>query len=146
MDPIDTDRSLIELGLITFEDLEAADEASPILTRAANRPIRRLSLTDLYLFIRINLALPALIPIAIERLEDAPMQQAAEYPADLLTAVLESDARYWLENRDQWEQMLPILATAMEQAQTTTEEGETTYAIGDTLAAAVLHFMSHYKA
>ena len=146
MDDLDENRSLIELDLLSADDLESADDAAPTLTRAANRPLRRLGLVELYLFTKYNLALKAVIPRATARLEDDPMLQAAEYPADLLTTVLESDARYWRDHREQWEQMLPILATAMELAQTTTDEGETTYAIGDTLAAAVLHFMSHHKA
>lgn len=146
MEEFDPQRSLVELGLISADDLEAAGEAAPALVRAINRPLRRLGAAELFLFVRANLALSAVLPRAMQCLEDAPLLQAAEYPADLLTAVLEADARYWLDNRDAWEQMLPILAAAMEQAQVTSEEGEVSYAIGDALAAAVLHFMSHHTA
>ncbi len=147
MEPVEIDprRSLVELGLASIDDLDTAGDAGPLVARALNAPIRRLTLTDLYLLTRHNIALPAVAPIVIERLADAPMLQAAEYPADLLTALLESDARYWLDHRDQWESALPIVAAAMEQAATPGEDEEITYAIGDGLAAAILHFMGHHK-
>lgn len=142
---LDPRRSLVELDLASADDLDAAGDASPQLARALNTPIRRLGVADLYLFLRFNIALPAVVPLALERLADAPMRQAAEYPADLLTALLETDARYWLDNPDTWAAALPIIADAMEQAQTTTDEGEISYAIGDGLGAAILHFMGHHK-
>lgn len=148
MDPsaLDPRRSLVELGLATLDDLDAAGDAAHALIRALNAPRRRLTTADLYLLLRFNVALPAIVPMALERLADAPMLQAAEYPADLLTALLETDARHWLDHREQWEAAIPIVADAMEQAQATGDDGEVTYAIGDALAAAVLHFMGHHKA
>ncbi len=145
METYPNNQSLAELGLVSAGDLDCHGDASPRLLRALNVPLRKLSPTDLYLLIHANLALPAIVPLIAARLEAAPFLQAAEYPGDLVTALLESDSRYWLENRETWESMLPIVASAMEQAQTTNDEGEVTYNIGDSLATAVLHFMSHHK-
>lgn len=145
MNEPDPRQTLVQLGCVSPEDLQDSDEHSSALARAINTPLRRLGVTDLYLLIRANLALAAVIPLAQERLLDSPYLQAAEFPGDLLTTLLESDARYWLGNQGAWEEMLPIVALAMEQAQTTDDNGEVTYAIGDGLAAAVLHFMGHHK-
>lgn len=143
---LDPRRSLLEQDLASIDDLDAVGDAGPQVARALNTPVRRLGTAELYLLLRFNLALPAVVPLVLARLEDAPMLQAAEYPADLLTVLLESDARYWLEHRDAWESALPIIANAMELAQTTDDEGEITYSIGDGLGAAILHFMGHHKA
>ena len=140
----DPRRSLAELGLLDHDDIDAAGDLGAAVSRAATKPLRRLGVGELYTLLRLNLAMSVVVPLTMERLADAPYVQAQDYPGDLLTALLESDSCHWLEHRDQWEEMIPIVAAAMEQAQVTSEEGETTYAIGDSLGAAVLHFMGHH--
>jgi len=140
----DPRRSLAELGLVDHDDIDAAGDLGAAVSRAATKPLRRLGVGELYTLLRLNLAMSVVVPLTMERLADAPYVQAQDYPGDLLTVLLESDARYWLDHRDRWEEMIPIVATAMEQALVTSEEGETTYAIGDSLGTAVLHFMGHH--
>lgn len=141
----DARRSLAELGLLGSDDIDAAGDLGPAVSRVATTPLRRLGVGEIYTLLRLNLALAVAVPLAMERLEEKPYLQAADYPGDVLTALLESDARYWQDHREHWVAMIPVVAAAMEAAQVTGEDGETTYAIGDTLGAAVLHFMSHHK-
>lgn len=138
--------SLLELGLVTPDDINADDDAGRAMLRAAQLPLRRLALPDLYILLRFNVALAVVVPIVLHRLADKPMLQAAEYPADLLSALLEADAQFWRDQPVLWEETLPIVAQAMEEAQVTDENGEISFAIGDSLAAAILHFMSLHKA
>lgn len=142
----DSRRSLIELGVVTLDEIESLGDAAGPVLRAAQLPLRRLALPDLYVLLRFNVALAVIVPIVLQRLADKPMLQAAEYPADLLSALLESDAYFWKDQPNLWEETLPVLAQAMEEAQVTDEHGETAFSIGDSLAAAILHFMSHHKA
>lgn len=146
MEAINEKASLIELGLVSADDIVVDDDAGKALLRAAQLPLRRLALPDLYLLLRFNVALAVIVPIVLQRLADKPMLQAAEYPADLLSALLESDAYFWKEQPNLWEETLPVLAQAMEEAQITDENGDIAFALGDSLAAAILHFMSHHKA
>lgn len=146
MEAINEKASLIELGLVSADDIVVDDDAGKAFLRAAQLPLRRLGLPDLYVLLRFNVALAVIVPIVLQRLADKPMLQAAEYPADLLSALLESDAYFWKEQPTLWEETLPVLAQAMEEAQITDEHGEIAFAIGDSLAAAILHFMSHHKA
>jgi len=89
----DPRRSLLALGLLDADAVDAAGDLGPAVLRAATLPLRRLGVAELYVLLRLDLALSVVVPMVLERLIDSPYLQATEYPGDLLTALLETDAR-----------------------------------------------------
>ena len=62
----DPQRSLAELGLLSSDDVDAAGDLGAAVSRAATMPLRRLGVGDLYTLLRLNLALPVIVPIRLE--------------------------------------------------------------------------------
>ena len=152
---IDLRRNLLELDPGCFDDTDSDDYVAMLARRLAARPLRKFNATDLYSAIRHNVGLPWLIPLAIARLEAEPFAAAGDHPGDLLTAVLESDTRFWLERHDLWLVMVEILGQALIQAtdaaeaarraehpDETDETGEMWMPnyLGDDFMGALLHF------
>ncbi len=113
---IDLRRNLLELDPGCFDDADSNDYVAMLARRLAAKPLRKFNATDLYAAIRHNVGLPWLVPLAIARLEEEPFATAGDHPGDLLTAVLESDSRFWLERHDLWLVMVEILGQALTQA------------------------------
>ncbi len=152
---IDLRRNLLELDPGCFDDAEYDDQVAMLARRLAAKPLRRFNATDLYAAIRHNVGLPWLIPLAIARLEEEPFVAAGDHPGDLLTVVLESDTRFWLDRHDLWLVMVEILGQALTQA---TDAAEAAYRaehpdeteetgemwmpgyLGDDFMGALLHF------
>ena len=113
---IDLRRNLLELDPGCFDDAEFDDQIALLARRLAAKPLRKFNATDLYAAIRHNVGLPWLVPLAIARLEEDPFLTAGDHPGDLLTVVLESDSRFWLERHDLWLVMVGILGQALTRA------------------------------
>jgi len=141
LDACDRNRSLVQLELVAEDDLERAGDVAPALFRAASKPMRRIEPGELCLFLRHGLVLVAAVPMAIERLIDAPFLQAIEWPGDLLTALLEVDLEFWKAQPQHWDATRDLLASGLALIQTQDENGEPIFPIGDGLAAAIMHFM-----
>jgi len=152
---IDLRRSLLELAPGCFDDAETDDYVAMLAGRLGSKPLRKFNATDLYAAIRHNVCLPWLIPLAIARLEEEPFLAAGRHKGDLLTAVMESDARFWKERHDLWLAVVEVLGralteaaeaaeTARRAAQTGEEEvgGEAWLPdyLGDDFMGALLHF------
>ncbi len=152
---IDLRRNLLELDPGCFDDAEYDDQVALLARRLCAKPLRKFSPTDLYAAIRLNVALPSLVPLAIARLEEDPFVTAGDHPGDLLTVVLESDSRFWLDRHDLWLVMVEILGRALTRAtdaaeaarraahpDETEETGEMWMPnyLGDDFMGALLHF------
>ncbi len=62
------------------------------------RPIGELTVEDLRLLIGQDIALPYLLPLALEVLRDNPMAEGDMYEGDLLSAVLTRNSAVWTES------------------------------------------------
>jgi len=108
----------------------------------------RLRPEDVYVLVRAGSSLDAAMPVALATLVEEPFVHAAEYPGDLLTAVLECDPNFWRGHPDWWEFTAEsILTPAIEtilaaQADRAPEELPVPPPVGDALMEAIVHFRS----
>jgi hypothetical protein len=65
------------------------------------RAVGSLEVEDLRVLIGQQVGLGALLPLAIERLEEDPMAEGDYYPGDLLVAVLRVPRDYWDDHPEQ---------------------------------------------
>lgn len=149
---VDVRKTLPELDPSCFDDAEFDGYVAQLAARLAAKPLRRYGIGDLYGAIRHNVGLPWLVPLAIERLEADPFARAGEHPADLLTAVLESDTRFWQERHDLWLAMVGVMERALVKMTDSAEKAaralnpdaeETPWMpnyLGDDFMGALLHF------
>lgn len=104
-------------------------------------PMAKFGAEDLLLLARYRVGLGFVVPLAFEKLAEEPFLQAAEFPGDLLTAVLEVPESFWRARLALWEAGTSVLEVAMERVE---EEREVdmplTALVGDGLAAAILYF------
>lgn len=112
--------------------------------RLCVKPVRKLTPGELMYLIQMAAGLRFTIPLALEKLEEAPFLQAATHPGDLLVAVLESSPAYWAGAYPVWLQTIGILelAVTIVQEQTANPEAETYLPdfLGDDFMTALLHF------
>jgi hypothetical protein len=137
----DRRRSLIELDPEAGQDEDLSRQVHAVLTK----PARRLSTGELEFLIGENRSLTYTVPLAIEKLADAPFLEVARYPGDLLTTMLQSDSRFWTERKDLWLEMVEILEEAVNaiNAHMESQEEQDAYLpshVGDEFMAALLHF------
>jgi hypothetical protein len=66
------------------------------------RPVRSLETEDLRVLVGQKVGLAALLPLAIDRLEEDPMAEGDYYPGDLLVAVLRVPRDYWAGHPEQY--------------------------------------------
>ncbi len=59
-----------------------------------------------------GIALPYLVPIALEHLENHPFAEAEFYPGDLFHSILSIDEKYWLMHKDSLRCLRKCLHTA----------------------------------
>ena len=144
MPDFDVHRSLVELDPETWQSGGLAEDAPASVLRLSAKPVRRLSAEDLYPLVRMNLSLPFTAPLALEALQEDPLLQAAEYPGDLLTALMESDSRFWLDQYALWLEGVEIIeraVTAIRERMEAEERGEyMPWHIGDDFMGALMHF------
>ncbi len=138
----DLRRSLAELDPDTW-GADAGEHAEAVW-RLARKPARKLSAAELKYLLSENISLPFVVPLALVCLEDAPLLAALAHPGDLLTALMESDSRFWAEREDLWAEGIGLAAQAVEQIQAgVAAEQETDYLpwrVGDDFMGALLHF------
>ncbi len=137
----DTWKSLAELDAAG----EAPSYAGPALekrwTQLQLLPLRKLDAAALLLLIRQGAGLPYAVPLAMQRLADDPFQQAGEFPADLLVAVLEAGDGFWKKRPALWTEMMGALAAAFEEIEAQRAHDEALDGLlGDNLACALLQF------
>jgi hypothetical protein len=68
--------------------------------RLRRKPLGELTVEDLRLLIAQGIALPRLVPLALEFVRDEPLVAGDLYEGDLLTAVLRVDGSFWRRHRD----------------------------------------------
>jgi hypothetical protein len=137
--------SLAQLDPDTWEAVAEDEEHGPALLRVAQKPLRRLEAGELLYLLQRNLCLEHVVPVALDRLEGTPFLQAAQYPGDLLTALMEAEEQFWRDHREHWERVILLLGQGIEElehAREAQELGEEDYAafVGENLMAAALHF------
>jgi hypothetical protein len=117
----------------TLQELEGQDwgdptfESSLVTTchRLRRKRLEEFKVEDLRIMIGQKIGLPFLVPIALERLEIAPLVEGDFYPGDLLAMVLRVDDAFWTSHPDLCEQirlivrrvnvLLPSMAEAEQQ-------------------------------
>ena len=104
---------------------------------------------SLFHAIHHNLGLPYIAPLAIERLRQDPLLEAARYPGDLLVALMESNMQFWLEEYSLWLEMIGILGEAVATINARMESEErgdyVPWHLGDDFMAALLHFRGIHR-
>lgn len=137
-------RSLIELDAAGWEEGTLPDDLPPAVFRLGQKPVRKLTPAELYHLLRFHLSMDYVAPLALFRLQDDPLLMADKHPGDLLTALMESDMRFWLDHEEMWGDVLEVAAHALEAIQermTKEERGDYMPAcMGDDFMAALLHF------
>lgn len=141
-------KTLLELDQTLHDPSRLDDDRAMAMRRLGNKPLRRLNPAEMRELIARNLGLPFLVPLAMERLAEEPFLEAQLHAGDLLTAVLEADTCFWIDNEELWCEMIPILEKAVERINARIqEEGSEDYLpwrLGDEFMAALLHFRSIY--
>ena len=126
------------------------EDLHPRLYKALGKPLRRLQPAELLALVEQGVALPAVAPLAIEKLEADPMLQANRHPGDLMTALLEADTRYWQEHFDAWAEMVGVAAVAVNRVNEAMQEQGTSdylpFHLGDDFMGALLHFREIHRA
>ncbi len=105
----------------SLTELEADDWGSPADTSnlvsaclaLRHKPVRELSDNELRLAINQQFSLVILVPVALSRLESAPLLQGNLFPGDLLTAVLRVPRDFWHANPPLWRVTFWIASRAM---------------------------------
>ncbi len=72
------------------------------------KQIKELDTEDMRLLIRQDIALPILIPLAIQILRKDVLAEGEMYPGDLLQAVLEADEKYWRRHPEAQQAVLDL--------------------------------------
>lgn len=72
------------------------------------KPLKLFEIEDLRIMIGQNIGLKYLIPMALDKLSQNILAEGDMYEGDLLTNVLNSDKKYWLENMDQWQRAVEL--------------------------------------
>ncbi|MBW7866075.1 MAG: hypothetical protein GX580_12570 [Candidatus Hydrogenedens sp.] len=154
---VDTRKTLPELDPACFDEADGNDAVALLARRVGAKPLRKFSPADLYGAVSLNVGLPFVAPLAVALLEDDPLVQAARHPGDLLTAVLESDTRFWQEHHDLWSAMLVVLGMAINKITELSEEARRKADpdnpegvwlpeyLGDDFMGALLHFRGIHR-
>jgi hypothetical protein len=66
------------------------------------KPISRLTPEDLYHLLIHQVAPSAVVPRALDFLEDAPLISSGRFPGDLLKTLLDLPESYWAVHHDHW--------------------------------------------
>ncbi len=140
----DIRRSLMELDPEGWTQEALPDDLPQAMFRVGQKPVRKLNAAELYHLLRFHLSLAQVAPLALERLETDPLLTAERHPGDLLTALMESDSRFWHEQEELWGEVLGIAASALESIQARMEKEELgdylPSCVGDDFMGALLHF------
>lgn len=110
--PADRRRSLEDLEGERWGDPPAG--STRLVTRVhqiRRKPIGELSVEDLRVLIGQQVSLPAIVPLAIERLREDPLAQGDLYEGDLLAAVVRVDPDFWRGHRALLEEVRSILGS-----------------------------------
>jgi hypothetical protein len=92
----------------SLQELEQDDWGEPthnsylVMTihRLRRKPLADFTVEDFRLVLGQRIALPFLIPLAVERLEDHPLAAGDLYPGDLLQAVVRAGDEFWSGHTD----------------------------------------------
>jgi hypothetical protein len=142
-------KNLATLDPDTWEsgDFEVSDLMMAF--RVSSKPVRRLKPGELLFLIRNNLSLEITVPLAYAKIEKDPFLEAAEYPGDLLTALMQASERIWRDNHDWWLVMIGVLEKAVGIINRHMEEAENKdylpWYLGDDFMAALVHFRDLHR-
>ncbi|RZJ72382.1 contact-dependent growth inhibition system immunity protein [Flavobacterium sp.] len=82
------------------------------------KPLSQFEVEDLRIMIGQNIGLAYLIPMAIEVLHQNILAEGDFYEGDLLNSVLTADAKYWLENKSEWQSVVDLFESNSERLKT----------------------------
>jgi hypothetical protein len=90
----------------TLQDLEQCDWGEPTfcsqlavtIHRLRRKPLHEFTVEDLRTMIAQGIGLPFLVPLALERLEAAPLAKGDLFAGDLLRAVVGAGDRFWMHH------------------------------------------------
>ena len=96
------DMSVIEVMGWKPDDAQVPDDIWREVREACRKPIGTLTPDDLYHLLIFQVAPAAVVPRALDVLEDSPLISSGLFPGDLLKTLLELPTSYWEDHRDQW--------------------------------------------
>ena len=137
------------LQLLQADEEMSEDALVDIPQRVLSKPVRKLQPDELLWLLSQGVSLAVVVPLSIEKLQDAPMLEAQTHPGDLLIALMESRIAFWLAHYEYWEAVIEILTEviAQLQAKAPEEEGDDYMPgyVGDDFMGALMHFRGIFK-
>lgn len=109
----------------TLEELEGEGWSEPVFSSGLvvrshelrKKPLNEFNLEDLRLLILQQTSLDILLPLALERLVENPLQSGELYVGDLLSSILRVDKEYWennIEIKNELDEVIRIYENARE--------------------------------
>lgn len=104
-------KSLESLEKITWPALSSGEESYLIKTcyHLRKKQLQYFTTEDLRMMIGQEIGLYFLIPLAIEKLRDNLFAEGDMYEGDLLKNVLEIDTKFWVDNKNYWQQLNDLI-------------------------------------
>jgi hypothetical protein len=109
----DLDKSLQELEQSDFGEPTYDSHLVTTVHRLRRVPLREFSVEDLRIMIGQSIGLLYLVPLALERLRNAPLAEGDFYPGDLLKSLLTADQMFWREQPESRDEVREIAARTL---------------------------------
>ena len=111
---IATDRCLDEIEGVDWG--EPSYDSNLVITchKLRKKPVGEFTVEDLRIMIGQDISSAVLTPIALTRLSEDPLVSGDFYAGDLLSVVLRLPSAYWIEHRDQHDELRQISESAIE--------------------------------
>jgi len=133
-----------DISLLEALGDEAESLAEDIPPQVLNKKLRKVNAAELHFLLQRNIALHAIAPVALERLQGDALLKAGAYPGDLLVALMEANSAFWLENYELWCAVIPVLEGAIntirERADAEDLGEYMPFYLGDDFMGALMHF------
>ncbi|MEV6448449.1 contact-dependent growth inhibition system immunity protein [Amycolatopsis sp. NPDC051716] len=132
-------------GTQTLEQLEGNPwgdppaDASRLITTVhglRRKPVGQLDAEDLRVLLSQQVGIDALVPYALDVLDDNPLAEGDFYPGDLLKAVLELPAQYWQQHPDHEKRITQVVSVVASM------DLDAHYAPADVIHAAIERYRS----
>jgi hypothetical protein len=103
-------KSLESLEKHIWSDLNSDKQSYLIITcnKLRKKPLIEFTVEDMRIMIGQDIGLKFLIPLAIDKLREDILAEGDCYKGDLLKNVLRSDKKYWINEKENWEQITKL--------------------------------------
>src|SRR5688572_9810299 len=108
--PSELDKSLQELEQSDWGEPTYDSHLVTTVHRLRRVPLRQFSVEDLRIMIGQSIALPYLVPLALQHVRKNPLAEGDFYPGDLLKSMLTADSTFWRDHQE-WRDEVREIAT-----------------------------------